>query len=303
MLGAVRRVISGENMDEEGPHQHQQLQTSVNNDPPNSNNNMNDVSTTFAIVENDDDNDNNAMDIDNNNNNNINEDDNTVGSSISDVSLAKQNDRYNNNMNDLVEVDPHHRFMVVMDDTTISKLPLDPLPRSTAEVVPSITKPCSIRNLNRSDSRNSSDSYASSLGRQSSQNSSRDWGWFEETEHGHMTSYAFRRGPLTVKEELQLLNQQQRQQKRASLTQGKTSVEDDAPTLKKGSRSNTRKGLGTSLLPHMDLMSIDGMLLDETQQILLDPPTDLESGKSDFTVTSCLDGTKTIIRCFVQFVA
>jgi hypothetical protein len=307
MLGAIHRVISGENMDEEGQQQQQQ-QSVDNNYPPNSGN-MNDLATTFAIVENDDDNDNHAMDIENNNNN-INEDDNTVGSSISDVSVAKRNDRNGHNVNELPQVVPDHHPMDVMDETISNPLP-GPLPHNKTAVVSSIPKPNNIRNLSRTDSRNSTDSYGSSIGRQSSQNSSRDWGWFEETEHGNMTPHAVRRGPLTHREELHLLNQKQRQQQqqRATTTTHFSNhdtimmMDEDAPSLKKGSKSTKRKGTGTSLLPYLALTASDDMLLDETQQILLDPPTDLESGKSNFVVTSCLVGMcaiNSLLRTFFR---
>jgi hypothetical protein len=286
MLGIIKRVISGENM-EEGQQPQSSNNINDNHHPPNSNGNTM-PDSTFAIIENDDD---NAMDLsdDHHHQHSNHEDDNhTIGSSISDVSAAKGNDSEDVH---LLMVPSDHP-MVVMDETSSPTHRPPPAPRTTAALVSSIPKPS---HLDRSDSRNSNDSY-SSIGRQSSQNSSRDWGWFEETEHGSGPFAASKqpppqRAPLN-KEEEAFLVQQLQQAAAASANNNNNMMIDEDPSSKR--KKGDKKKKGTSmLLPHLTLTASEDMLMmdEETQQVLLDPPTDFESGKSNETVTSCLVGT------------
>ncbi|KAG7347642.1 hypothetical protein IV203_016347 [Nitzschia inconspicua] len=280
MLGAIQRVISGEKMDEEGQQQQQEQQS---NNPPNSGTMSN---TAFAIVENDEDDHDSAMDVEIPNTYS-NDDDHTVGSSISDFSVAK--DGEHENVVDLLVPSDHP--MVVTEEWLSNNNP-SPAPRNSERPVVSATPKASGR-LSRSDSRNSGDSY-SSYGRQSSQNSSRDWGWFEETEHGNtpnLSNNKLHRPPLNKEEEKFLLRQQKHHQAAAakasvSNTGNDTSMdEDDFPSLKKGVKKK-KKGKGTSVLAHLALTANDDLIIDETQQVLLDPPADLESEARAMAVTA-----------------
>ena len=145
---------------------------------------------------------------------------------------------------------PNELVMMVDDhqhQTKMMKPP--PIPQPSTSIPKS--------HLSRADSRNSTDS---SFGRQSSQTS--DYGWFEDvhisTEHGGNT-------PIL---------------KRSKQDIGKTMEASNIPLVMMdqaaAASTDTPKKDGLSLLPHLTLA---GDSNDEMQQVLLDPPLDLETGK------------------------
>ena len=124
--------------------------------------------------------------------------------------------------------------------------------------------------LARADSRNSTDS---SFGRQSSQTS--DYGWFEDVHPEGSTTPRLKRSKATDMVAL-----------------------SDEPMMEPAAAKAPPKEKGLSLLPHLTLAGDSSS--DEMQQVLLDPPLDLETGKflpyvSYFVgvLTSCLGGTHT----------
>jgi hypothetical protein len=216
MLQAIRRVISGEDIEEtqrqDPPPSPQQPNVDAISTTPTPNAFLVDAGTPIimqspvALIETSEDdnvtvndaiglnnnNDNDNNNYDNNNNNdtamdvdvNPDGDSSTAGSSLSDVSAAKEPSFITQHQHLSTTLIPPQTMRMVVEEES-----RPPIPSSTAAItrisggvggLASIPQP----RLARNDSRNSNDSY-SSYGRQSSQNSSRDWGWFEDV---HTTS-------------------------------------------------------------------------------------------------------------------
>jgi hypothetical protein len=176
MFGAIRRVISGEDIEEThkqdlSPDQFDALTPNAFRVPAIPISRMQDSPSPAALIETEDINDkiicnhersntnNNTMDVDVHRDG----DNSTAGSSLSDVSTAKEPSF------------PHHFSTIAGPQPMRMVVEEPPQPLIPPSGLASIPQ----SKLARNDSRNSNDSY-SSYGRQSSQNSSRDWGWFED---------------------------------------------------------------------------------------------------------------------------
>jgi hypothetical protein len=353
MFGAMQRVISGDNMDNQEGEQQQQLPS-----PPGENNDVMDTTATTcniyvpsqsstdsmpvppshsrnidaAIVEDDD------MDVDNS----------TTGSSLSDVSAAKDHHHRHLNQQQHYEqqeddgdftmqrqYQEQNEKIIVDGHTDASKPP--PVPTAGASSSPTghnsnipVAFPLpslSRSRLSRTDSRNSTDSY-SSYGRQSSQNSSRDWGWFEDvhvtdsantptmkrskqqqhegpsttmvgasasttySNHAHKASNIASSSPESGNKYVTIAT--------SSSHQGEAASKKGKQDTNKGSkRSGAGGSRGTSLLPSIGLMSGDVYLLSNEREILIHPPADKETGESKSRPSVVVAGFR-VRSCFVR---
>jgi hypothetical protein len=200
MLGAIRRVISGEDIEaaqQQDPSPVFIDAKAVSGSPPKTFvfdatplPKMQSTPPLAALIETDDGNgdhhsckegDNNngsAMDVDVHHRDG---DNSTAGSSLSDVSAAKEHHHHyphhHHHHSSTTGTGPPPMMMVAEEGHR------PPIPPPTTAGAPSIPPPSP--RLPRNDSRNSNDSY-SSYGRQSSQNSSRDWGWFDDVHSNNL---------------------------------------------------------------------------------------------------------------------
>ena len=175
MLGAIKRVISGEDMRGGGEGEESNDNERILSTPEQSQshpgivNMSSDVAMEPVLVENDQDMD---MELDVGVIESVHH--GTPGSSLSDVSDGHASAMMEDVDNHLLQADPRQSQLPPPPPTTTSFQQQQPPPQA-------VTMQVATKTLPRNDSKVSNDSSsASNSMKGSSQNSSRDWGWFED---------------------------------------------------------------------------------------------------------------------------
>jgi hypothetical protein len=247
MLGALKRVVSGENINQVSATQEEQHQPQPSSEQPSFHPPNSDITTLHIVdpmdVEEDEQNDNNK--------NNSTDDYSIGGSSISDISAGGKSTSDNPMV---MVVDERNNIDY---DTKMTMQTSEPPPVAPNDTTMALPK----AQLARADS-NTDSSY----GRQSSQTS--DYGWFEDvhvsTEQGNST-------PTLKRTKPDHYHHHHHHHHQASTTP--LVMMEQANTAATGP-GTLRKGM--TLLPHL---ALTGESSDEMQQVLLDPPLDLEHGE------------------------